>query len=274
MVNMQSLERTLDAAIMAAMEGGKQVLAHKNEPHVLLKANGEPYTSGDTESQEAILKVLSLQGLLAPEYGVIAEEKTEGIEALARHDSKFQWIIDPLDGTKAFIAGSDMVTVCIALVDQETKQTLLGVVYNPFSHKVYAAMQGTKATLNGNPLTPSTVNEPSLANVLVDYTDGALGVLNYIRFLPFKEIERTLPGGSTALKMCLVAEGVWDAYLFIKTNKPKLWDIMASEIIVRQSGGKNLTLAGDAINPQEQPPSMYVTNGRLPMFRLKNLEGI
>ena len=116
------------------------------------------------------------------------------------------------------------------------------------------------------------VNDPIQAKVLIDYTNGELGIMNMVRFLPFKEVERTLPGGSTALKMCMEAEGAWDAYLFLKANKPKHWDIIAIEIIVRQSGGKNLSLSGEGINPYELPASMYITNGKLPLFKLTNGE--
>ena len=118
---MFDLERILEAASIAAIEGGKKVFAHKNDPPVFTKGDGEPFTPGDLESQRAILQVLDLQGLLTPEYGVIAEEHTEGIEKLARPKSRFQWLIDPLDGTKAYIAGDPMVTVCIALYDQKRK---------------------------------------------------------------------------------------------------------------------------------------------------------
>lgn len=267
---MLDLERIVEAANIAATEGGRKVFAHKNDPQVLTKGNGEPFTQGDIESQLAILQVLDLHSLLTPDYGVIAEERTEGIEKLARPESRYQWLIDPLDGTKAYIAGDPMVTVCIALHDQEKKETLLGIVYDPFNNKTYVATSNTRATVNGVLLVPTETSDPKSARVLVDSTDGDMGVLNFIRFLPFKEAKRTLPGGSTAFKMCMVAEGTWDAYLFIKQGKPKPWDVMASGLIVRQSNGENLTLSGETLelNQHTRPVSMYITNGRLPMFKL------
>jgi fructose-1,6-bisphosphatase/inositol monophosphatase family enzyme len=265
---MEDINLLLKIAEMAAGEGGRQILAHRENPMVTqIKLRGEPVTIADFKSQETIIRVLYSQGVLGDDYGVVAEETTEGIEDFVNMGSRYQWVVDPLDGTKAFMAGSDLVTVCIALFDQEENKTLLGVVYDPFKDKIYSTTSESPATLNGEPLVPTNEAIREFATVMIDHTNEKPTETALIRSLRFRDIKTVLPGGSTALKMCMVAKGEVDAYLFMKYNKPKMWDVMASGIIVQQSGGRVLTLSGEDLRLHEQPGNMYTTNGKLPAFR-------
>lgn len=169
-------------------------------------------------------------------YGWVSEESTER-QADANAPSFF---VDPIDGTRAFLADRDTWTVSIALV-QAGKPIAAGV-FNPRRDELYLAAAGDGATRNGLPIHVSkkqTLDGLCLA--------GGQGVYRAARQL--SEMQR-LPvyvgATSMAYRLCLVACGACDATLSL--SKKDSWDIAAGMLIVEEAGGLVTNLAGSVYN--------------------------
>jgi fructose-1,6-bisphosphatase/inositol monophosphatase family enzyme len=125
----------LELAILAAREAGAVIMkSFRTEQEVTLKSPDQPLTQADLAA-DATLKRILLGNRL--EYGWLSEETADNPERLKR---RFVWIVDPIDGTRSYIAGYPEFAISIGLAENE--RALLGVVYNPASDEMYAARRG------------------------------------------------------------------------------------------------------------------------------------
>lgn len=130
------MNELLDLAIMAARQAGVAILSVcRQAMKVEIKRDGSPLTLADQNAHHAIIAVLSASGL-----PVVSEECDE-----LHMDAQRYWLVDPLDGTKDFLAGNDEFTVNIALI--EAQRPVLGVVYAPALDELYVGAQGLGAWL-------------------------------------------------------------------------------------------------------------------------------
>ncbi|MCC6007873.1 MAG: 3'(2'),5'-bisphosphate nucleotidase CysQ [Rhodobacteraceae bacterium] len=214
----------------AARAGGNVAMAHfRAAPEAWEKAGGQgPVSVADL----AVDRALRARLLTArPDYGWLSEEslRTPG-EAGAP-----MFIVDPIDGTRAFLAGEKAFAVAIAVVQQGVP--LAGVVHLPAMGLTYAARAGGGATCNGAALQTSSR----------DGLEGARVLAARAQLAP----ERW-PGGpppverhfrpSLAWRLCLVAEGAFDAMLTLRDAWD--WDIAAGALIVAEAGGRVTDRAG------------------------------
>jgi 3'(2'), 5'-bisphosphate nucleotidase len=154
-----SPEALLERVREIALDAGRGVEAVKERARGTAeqKEDGSPVTVADRRAHEIIVAGLRP---LTPDLPVVSEEARPGHES---NDARFWWLVDPLDGTKAFIAGSDDYTVNIALVDSD--QPVLGVIYAPASDALYEAVPGHAARRPGTgqeeASTPGSSSRPS-----------------------------------------------------------------------------------------------------------------
>jgi len=197
--------------------------------------------------------VSALQNVL-PEAGFITEEKT-----INRAGEKYNWIIDPLDGTTNFIHGLPVFSVSIAL--QEGEELVMGVVYEINQDECFYAWKGSPAYLNGNEIrvtsTP-TVYKCLLATGFPYYNFEKQAA--YIEL--FAELMRSCHGlrrlGSAAVDLAYTACGRFDAFYEYNLNA---WDVAAGIVIVQQAGGQvvNFTGGNEVLNTRE----LLATNGKI-----------
>lgn len=160
-----------------------------------------------------------------PDYAWLSEE-TEDDPARLSRDKVF--IVDPIDGTRAFIEGNSHWAHSLAIV--ERGRVIHAAVYLPVKDLMYAASLGAGATLNGDPITPSDRQETegacvlaSKANFKDEYWPGGLpGIRRSFR-------------SSLAYRLCLVADGSFDGMLTLRPTWE--WDIAAGVLIVTEAGG-------------------------------------
>lgn len=196
-----------------------------------------PHTNLDLEVDEVLKeKLLSTWGdnpglctgarshALHPVW--LSEEKPVPAE---RMEADFIFIVDPIDGTRNVLAGRPEACVSVALWHRG-HGVVWGCVVNPFTDETFTATAGRGATLNGNPIAVSEVEDVKHAVFLVSVHESVKGMLDRVRNL-FK----ARPVGSIAYKMCLVAAGRGDATFTV--NPRHDWDIAASMLIVREAGG-------------------------------------
>jgi myo-inositol-1(or 4)-monophosphatase len=188
----------------------------------------------DKTAEEMI--VAGLEKIL-PEAGFITEEKTK-----TKLAERFNWIIDPLDGTTNFIHGLPVFSVSIAL--KEYDELVVGVVYEVNQDECFYASKGSPAYLNGQEIKVSN-NNTVAASLLAtgfpyyDFTKQAA----YINL--FTELMKNSHGlrrmGSAAVDLAYTACGRFDAFYEYNLNA---WDVAAGILIVKQAGGHVVNFKG------------------------------
>lgn len=182
----------------------------------------------DTTSEEKLVAGLKI---LLPEAGFIAEEGTTITKG-----ERFNWIVDPLDGTTNFIHGLPPYAISIALSDAD--EIVLGVVYEITFNECFYAWKGSPAYMNGREIRVSTTDlvNKSLIATGFPYT-------NFERIEPFMQSMRYFMKhshgvrrlGSAATDLAYVACGRFEAFYEYGLNP---WDVAAAVLIIRQAGGK------------------------------------
>ncbi|QQL51388.1 inositol monophosphatase family protein [Mucilaginibacter ginkgonis] len=190
----------------------------------------------DKGAEQMIVDSLSK---ILPGAGFITEEKTS-----SRIGERYNWIIDPLDGTTNFIHGLPVFSVSIAL--KEYDELVLGVVYEINQDECFYAWKDAPAYLNGREIRVS--NKPTIGDSLLatgfPYYDFEKQP-QYIEL--FTHLMRNCHGlrrlGSAAVDLCYTACGRFEGY-YEYNLKP--WDIAAGIVIVRQAGGTVVDFKGTA----------------------------
>jgi myo-inositol-1(or 4)-monophosphatase len=197
--------------------------------------------------------VAGLEKML-PEAGFITEEQTKTIIA-----ERFNWIIDPLDGTTNFIHGVPSYSVSIAL--KEYDELVLGVVYEINLDECFYAWKGAPAYLNGKEIKVSKA--PKVADSLIatgfpyyDFTKQPQYIELFTYLMKNSHGLRRL--GSAAVDLVYTAAGRFDAFYEYNLNA---WDVAAGIVIVRQAGGQvvNFTGGDEVLDTRE----LIASNGHI-----------
>lgn len=208
-------------------------------------------TEADHASEKAIFEVIRRHH---PDHYILSEETGEVVM-----DSRYKWIIDPIDGTVNFANGIPICCVSIAI--EKDGEMILGAVYNPFMNEFFLAEKGAGATLNDKPIRVSDQNVV-LKSCLVtgfpytylDMPNGPLEVFE--RFIRKGIPVRRL--GSAAIDLCWVAAGRFDGFY---EHKLQAWDSAAGFLMVEEAGGKVTDFAGNRYSPYQ--PHLLATNGKI-----------
>jgi len=232
-------------AISAAIEGAREILKVyvKDDFNVLLKSDESPLTEADLKSNAVIEAALS-----ETEIPILSEEDEE-IAFIDRKNWKQLWIVDPLDGTKEFVKRNGEFTVNIALA--ENTYPIMGVIFAPYLGCLYWGDESGafKSQLPSDWLNRSTdslfahleiVNLPGILpeirTMVASKSHFTAETGNYIELLKEKENEIELVSKGSALKMCLVAEGL--AHLYPRLGPTMEWDTAAGQAIIEAAGGQ------------------------------------
>jgi myo-inositol-1(or 4)-monophosphatase len=186
-----------------------------------------------------------------PEYGWLSEESADDPSRLGRH---LVWIVDPIDGTRGYLAGKEDWCVSVALVENE--QPLVAAVFAPATDEFFFAARGQGATCNGATLHATSGTELDFSRVA-----GPKPLVERLRLSP-NEIILHPRIGSLALRLCRVADGRLDAAF--AGGQSRDWDLAAADLIVHEADGNMTALAGDAIlyNRPEVTHGVLVAAGR------------
>ena len=206
----------------AAYKAAEIALSYwKTDQRVDHKDGGSPVSEGDF-AVDAYLR----ESLLAarPDYGWLSEETEDDKSRLVK-DRVF--IVDPIDGTRAYVAGENTWAVSIAVV--ENGRPIAGVVYLPVREKLYTAARGQGAHLNSVPIQSGSRADADGATVLA--ARQALDAKWWADTPP--DMKRHWRP-SLAYRFCLVAEDRFDSVLTIKDAYE--WDIAAGILIADEAG--------------------------------------
>lgn len=219
-----------------ARRAGEAILAVRRDGFdVRRKADRSVVTAADHAS-EAIIAA----GLRAatPDIPVIAEEEVAAGRITA--PAMAFWLVDPLDGTREFAAGSDEFAVNIGLV--RNGRAVLGVVGVPAAGEMFGGIVGRgawKRTAAGEAVITARRPPPEGLTVLASRHHGDAGQLD--AFLRNRRVARTMNFGSS-LKFCRLAEGIAD--LYPRFGRTMEWDTCSPQAVLEAAGGAVRTLDG------------------------------
>ena len=190
------------------------------------KAGHDPVTEAD----KAVDAVLRME-LLREGEGWLSEES---VDDFTRLEKSRVWVVDPLDGTREFVAGIPEFCVSVAMV--ENGRPVAGGICNPASNEVFLGSLDSGVTYNGKPARTSQRTSLDGALVLASRSEVKRG--------EWKQFDKTAfkirPMGSVAYKLALVSAGLADA-TFTLTPKHE-WDVAAGAALVQSAAGFVRTL--------------------------------
>ncbi len=226
------MDRILKEIKQIAIDAGRIILDIYNSQFqntIEKKSDSSPVTIADKKANAYIVQKLRA---LTPELPIIAEESDQ-IPYAIRKEFKEYWIVDPLDGTKEFIAQNGQFTINIALMKNNIP--VLGVVYVPVGDSLYWGVEGKGAFISSKGKTKQIFcnSKPDKTNlkVLLSGSHFHPKEKEYLQKFDNPIIERL----GSSIKFMRIAEGKADIYF--RFTMTKEWDIAASHIILKEAGG-------------------------------------
>jgi myo-inositol-1(or 4)-monophosphatase len=211
------------------------------------KQGGSPVTEADLEVDAYLRRTLTAA---RPDYGWLSEESVDDAKRL---DHATLFIVDPIDGTVAFLKGRAHFTVCAAVVRDGV--AVAGVVYNPLLDHLYKARQDGGAFRNDQPVHVSACHGLTGCAMLGDRTMLAQP--------PWPRM-RVETRNSVAYRVVLAADGSFDATVSLSAKRD--WDLAAADVILREAGGTITDRHGAPLvfnRPEAVQPSMVAAGPRL-----------
>jgi myo-inositol-1(or 4)-monophosphatase len=228
--------RRIQTSLQAAAEVFRGFTLGKIEAEY--KAGHDPVTEADRQI-DALLR----RELLRDEEGWLSEET---VDDRIRLEKRRVWVVDPLDGTREFVAGIPEFSTSVAMV--EDGRPVAGGIYNPATSETFLGSLGSGVTYNGKPTKLSQRDRLQGAVVLASRSEVRRGEWQRFEGADF-EIRAV---GSVAYKLALVSAGLADATF---TLVPKHeWDVAAGVALVESNGGFVTTLDQGPLRCNQRDP--------------------
>jgi myo-inositol-1(or 4)-monophosphatase len=213
----------LKLILAAAQEAGDlaRSLRHQGLEIEYKEADGTPVTNADLAADRLLTERLRTA---RPDYGWLSEETADARDRL---DCRRIFVVDPIDGTRAFLNGRPWWSVAIGVVEDGLPTA--AAIYAPEVEETYAAAAGLGATLNGRPIRHSDTSALEDSRMVGDPL--VFSHWSWPQAWPTMRIEQR---SSTAYRMCLVASGAFDAA--VAPLRKADWDVAAGDLIAREAG--------------------------------------
>src|SRR5713226_421226 len=267
-------EREIRVATELARQAGAVLLEHYNSPFLVeQKVNAqnelEEVTAADREANELIVGRLQKE---FPDDGILAEESVDNSDRL---DKDRVWLIDPMDGTKNFIARDGDFAVQIGLA--VGGESILGVVYQPTRKVLYRAVRGGGAWIeeDDKPAARMEVSKQTKPGEMIlasSRSHRSPRMERVVSAFGFKDETRR---GSVGVKIGLIAERQADLYLHLSPST-KQWDTCGPEAILAEAGGRLTDLFGQPLRYNglrvDNRNGIVATNGAAHEVVIENLK--
>jgi len=239
------LRAELAAACAAARAAGEAAMRFYGSARAVEKEGGSPVTEADHAANRVIVGTLAAA---FPGDAILSEESADPAARLGAHRV---WIVDPLDGTREFLAQNGEFAVMIGLA--VGGRAVLGAVYQPADDVLFAAAEGQGATLTRAGETVALrcgapgagglrlVGSRSHPDPLLARMQEALGISD------------VRPSGSVGVKCGLIARGERDLYVH-PVPYLREWDTCAPEAILREAGGEVTDCRGGPLRYNKPDP--------------------
>jgi 3'(2'), 5'-bisphosphate nucleotidase len=242
------LESSLRTPLLNTMcEAGERLCQlYHQDLQTFTKSDGSPVTQADQEIDVLIQRRLAQ---LTPEIPIISEESTFYPERLDPQ-SPF-WLLDPLDGTRAFVKKSGEFVINLALIQE--RRPVFGIIHIPLTQETYLAFRGEAfyaQETRMKPLIPPSL--PPQWTALVG--SASTTVPEPFRHFPIQQVQQV----QSALKFCWLAAG--KAQFSWRFAPCYEWDVAAGQALLEAIGGTVLTYQGEKIFYGSRP-DYYYTKG-------------
>lgn len=219
----------LDLILDAAREAGRVAMQFfRKDPEVWWKKGHSPVSAADYAANEALESILRKA---RPSYGWLSEETDDDADRLST-DTLF--VVDPIDGTRAFIGGKDTWCVSVAVVHRG--RPVAGALVAPAFDEEFAAVVSGPATKNGQILSVSDANNDEIK--LAAPEDVIAQLPAHLK----SRVHRIPHVPSLAYRLAMVSDGRIDGTL-VKAHSHD-WDLAAADLILERAGGQLLDLSG------------------------------
>lgn len=250
-------QNDLELIVEAAKQAGAVALSFFNRSPEVWWKNGDhsPVSAADFAANEKLSQVLRTA---RPGYGWLSEESEED---KIRLDRETLFVVDPIDGTRGFLAGQSLWCVSVAVVHRG--RPVAGVLYAPALEEVYTAHSGSQALKNGSAISVSGANQSESSRFAI-----AEDVLKHLPE-PFRgRIHRVKHVPSLAYRIAMVADGRIEG-TYVKKNSHD-WDLAAADLILEKAGGALTELTGAKLvynrDSVSHAPLCAAPEGRLAEF--------
>jgi myo-inositol-1(or 4)-monophosphatase len=236
-------ESDLDLLTDAALEAGR--IASRfwaGDNRVWDKSTDDPVSEADLAVDSYLRERL---GKARPSYGWLSEETEDTPDRLS---AERVFIVDPIDGTRAFIAGEKTWSHSLAIVENGTPVT--AVVHLPLRERLFSAEAGLGATLNGDRISASGWSGNGQIRLLAN--GASMDGRHWPRGLP--DVRRSFRP-SLAYRLCLVAQGRYDAMVTFRDSWE--WDIAAGALIAAEAGAKVTNRFGTTLRFNNDRPANH-----------------
>jgi len=229
----------IDALMPAVLAAGRAEMSHfAAGVEVTTKADATPVTAADHEAEAILTEALHKA---APGIPVVAEEAVAGGRVPKVGDRFF--LVDPLDGTRAFIRQSPEFTINIGLIENDA--ATFGIIYAPALSQLYLTLGPDEAVeieiapdaaacdLSSLKMTPlkGRQSDPKALIAFASRSHAAESTEAFLKRFPIAERRKA----SSSLKFCLVAKG--EADLYARLGETSEWDTAAGQAILTAAGG-------------------------------------
>lgn len=217
------MKELLEVAKIAGLKASKEILKHYENFEIYTKEDASPLTTADLAANDIIMSELDKTGIK-----ICSEESILSTEQRLKED--MFWIVDPLDGTKEFIAKNGEFCVCIALIKQA--RPVIGVIAIPCKDEIFYS-SGNGVIYKNSEVLKAKKETPNI------YLSGKHGSsAKGVKFA--KEFGFEINKIGSAIKFCLIAQNLASTYA--RLGPSSLWDIAAGDFLVEQSGGITIDL--------------------------------
>jgi myo-inositol-1(or 4)-monophosphatase len=218
-------------AVVVREAGAVARAAFGNPVKTWVKEHNSPVSEVDIAVNQLLKEQLAA---IVPDAGWLSEESEDDP---ARLTASRVWIVDPIDGTRSFIAGRVDWGISVALV--ERRRPIVAALYAPISEELFLAVAGAGATRNGTPIaaTPGGAIEGARISGPKGFLDRLATVAPAFTIVPRIH--------SLALRLARVADGTLDAAFASRTSRD--WDLAAADLLVHEAGGAVTTIDGTAL---------------------------
>jgi len=221
--DLELLERAVRAAGAIAREIAARDFQTQN------KTDGSPVTEADLAVNKYLIETLRPA---RPDYAWLSEENEDD---QSRFSAPRVFVVDPIDGTLAFVRRRPHFTICVAVVESELPIT--AAVYNPMTEECFTAAKGHGAFLNGNRIHVTERDSLDGCRML-----ASRSTLTSPRWAPWPDMVVENPN-SIAYRLALVACGKFDAAITMAELHD--WDIAAADLILTEAGGVVTSIVGE-----------------------------
>lgn len=233
---------------------------YRRKVDILDKADESPVTQADRECEAALRKLIAET---FPDHGIIGEEF--GTE---RGEADYVWVLDPLDGTRAFVTGRPLYGTLIALLYRN--RPILGVIDMPILRDRWVGVAGQPTTLNGTPCTVRSCDTLSAAYLSTVSPQAFPDAAAFNKFETVRHRAKSTSYGGDCYQYAMVATGFIDAVVEANLG---IYDFLALAPVIEGAGGIITDWQGKALTRQSADKVVACGDKRLHAQILPLLQG-